>query len=59
VDRLTKIVLFFPIKMTNSVDKLARMYVNEVVKLHDVLVSIVSDRDLDLHHDCGQVSNVL
>jgi hypothetical protein len=45
VDRLTKTVLFFPIKMTNSVDKLARMYVNEVVKLHDVLVSIVSDRD--------------
>jgi hypothetical protein len=33
LDQLTKYVLFFPIKMTNSVDKLTRLYMNEVVRL--------------------------
>jgi hypothetical protein len=32
-------------KMINSVYKLAKMYVNEVVRLHGVLVLIVLDRD--------------
>ena len=32
-------------KMTDSVDKLARIYINEVVRLHGIPVSIVSDRD--------------
>jgi hypothetical protein len=41
VDRLTKSALFFPIKMTNPTNKLARLYVIEVVRLHEVLVSIV------------------
>jgi hypothetical protein len=45
VDWLTKSVLFLPIKMTDSVDKLANIYINEVVWLHGILVSIVSDRD--------------
>jgi hypothetical protein len=31
--------------MTDPVDKLAKMYVNEVVRLHGVPISIVSDRD--------------
>jgi hypothetical protein len=31
--------------MTYSVDKLAKLYVNEVIRLHGVLVSIVSYRD--------------
>jgi hypothetical protein len=31
VDRLTKYSLFLLVKMTNSVDKLAKIYVNEVV----------------------------
>jgi hypothetical protein len=31
--------------MTDPVDKLAKIYVNEVVRLHGVPVSIVSDRD--------------
>jgi hypothetical protein len=33
------------IRMTYSVDKLAKLYVNEVIRLHGVLVSIVSYRD--------------
>jgi hypothetical protein len=45
VDRLTKSVLFLPIKMTDSVDKLAKLYVNEVIRLYRVLVSIISYRD--------------
>jgi hypothetical protein len=45
VDRLTKSALFLPMKMTDSVDKLAKLYVSEVVRLHGVPVSIVSDRD--------------
>ena len=45
VDQLTKSAHFLPMKMINSVYKLAKMYVNEVVRLHGVLVSIVLDRD--------------
>jgi hypothetical protein len=45
VDRLTKSALFLPMKMTDSVDKVAKLYVNEVIRLHGVPVSIISDRD--------------
>lgn len=45
MDRLTKSVLFLPIKMTNLVDKLGKIYVNEVVILHRLLISIVSEMD--------------
>jgi hypothetical protein len=43
VDRLTKSALFLPLKMTDSVDKLAKLNVNEVIRLHGVPVSIISD----------------
>jgi hypothetical protein len=46
VDRLTKSAIFLPMRTTYSVDKLAKLHVNEVIKLHEVPVSIVSDRDL-------------
>ncbi|XP_061948281.1 uncharacterized protein LOC133671532 [Populus nigra] len=45
VDQLTKSALFLPIKMTNLVDKLPKIYINEVVRLHGIPVSIVLDRD--------------
>jgi hypothetical protein len=45
VDRLIKSVLFLPMKMTDSVDKLTKLCVNEVIKLHGVPVSIISDQD--------------
>jgi hypothetical protein len=45
VDQLTKSTLFLAMKMTNSVEKLAKLYVDEVVRLHGMSVSIVSDRD--------------
>ena len=45
VDRLTKSTHFLAIKATYSLDKLAQLYVNEIVRLHGVSTSIVSDRD--------------
>ncbi|KAK4389603.1 Transposon Ty3-G Gag-Pol polyprotein [Sesamum angolense] len=45
VDRLTKSTHFLPIRLGDSLDKLAELYVSEIVRLHGVPVSIVSDRD--------------
>ena len=44
VDKLTKTDPFLPIKKTYSTDKLARLYVNRIVCLHWVPVSIISER---------------
>ena len=46
VDRLTKSAHFFPISESISVEKLADIYVREVVVRHGVPVSMVSDRDV-------------
>ena len=43
IDKLTKTAHFLPIKKTYSTDRLARLYVNRIIYLHRVLVSIVSD----------------
>jgi len=40
-----KVYFCFPIKMTDSVDTLAKLYVNEVIRLHGVPMSIMSERD--------------
>ncbi|KAM5578041.1 hypothetical protein ABKV19_008388, partial [Rosa sericea] len=45
VDRLTKSAHFLAVKETFSIDKLAKLYVDEIVKLHGVPESITSDRD--------------
>jgi hypothetical protein len=45
IDRLTKSAHFLPIKVTDTLDKLAELYVREIVRLHRVPVSIVLDRD--------------
>ena len=45
VDRLTKSAHFLAIKETDPTEKLARMYIKEVVSRHGVPVSIISDRD--------------
>ncbi|GAB2278646.1 hypothetical protein Dimus_039301 [Dionaea muscipula] len=45
VDRLTKSAHFLPIKVTFSLDCLARLYPREIVRLQGVPVSIASDRD--------------
>jgi len=45
VDRLTKSAHFLAIRETDGTTVLAKKYVREIVKLHGVPVSIVSDRD--------------
>lgn len=45
VDRLTKSLHFFASKMTDPLDKLARTYIKEIVRLYEIRVSIVSDID--------------
>jgi hypothetical protein len=43
VDQLTKLANFIPMKMTNSAEELVPSYMKEVLRLHDVPKSIVSD----------------
>nr|GEY12137.1 putative reverse transcriptase domain-containing protein [Tanacetum cinerariifolium] len=45
VDRLTKSAHFLPIRENDSLDKLARLYLNRIVARHRILVSIICDRD--------------
>ena len=45
VDRLTKSTHFLTIRWGISLERLAELYMNEIVRLHGVPVSIVSDRD--------------
>ncbi|KAL4325296.1 hypothetical protein GQ457_11G025000 [Hibiscus cannabinus] len=46
VDRPTKSAHFIPVRVNMSFDILAEMYIREVILLHGVPTSIVSDRDL-------------
>ena len=48
IDKLTKSAHFLLVRMDYSMDQLAELYVNEIVRLHGVPLSIVSDRDLSL-----------
>ncbi|GJX43070.1 putative nucleotidyltransferase, ribonuclease H [Tanacetum coccineum] len=45
IDRLTKSAHFLPSKENDSMEKLTRQYLKEVVSRHGVPVSIISDRD--------------
>ncbi|GJS95228.1 putative reverse transcriptase domain-containing protein [Tanacetum coccineum] len=45
VDRLTKSAHFLPMRETDPMDKLARLYLKEVVTRHGIPVSIIYDRD--------------
>ncbi|KAC9683464.1 hypothetical protein E3N88_45398 [Mikania micrantha] len=45
VDRLTKSAHFLPIRESYSLERLAEIFVNEIVARHGVPISIVSDRD--------------
>ncbi|GJU15129.1 putative reverse transcriptase domain-containing protein [Tanacetum coccineum] len=45
VDRLTKSAIFTPMRETDPMDKLARIYLKEVVTRHGIPVSIICDRD--------------
>nr|GEX18788.1 putative reverse transcriptase domain, ribonuclease H-like domain, aspartic peptidase domain protein [Tanacetum cinerariifolium] len=45
VDRLTKSAHFLPIREDDTLEKLTRQYLKDVVSRHGVPVSIISDRD--------------
>nr|GEY11168.1 putative reverse transcriptase domain-containing protein [Tanacetum cinerariifolium] len=45
VDRLTKSTHFLPMREDYKMDRLARLYLNEIVARHGVLISIILDRD--------------
>ena len=45
VDRLTKSAHFPPVRTDYSLDKLAELYIKEIVRLHGIPISIISDRD--------------
>ena len=45
VDRLTKSSHFLPVRTDYSLDKLVELYIKEIVRLHGIPISIISDRD--------------
>ncbi|GJZ16622.1 putative reverse transcriptase domain-containing protein [Tanacetum coccineum] len=45
VDRLTKSAHFLPMREDYKMERLARLYLNEIVARHGVLILIISDRD--------------
>ncbi|GKC38601.1 putative reverse transcriptase domain-containing protein [Tanacetum coccineum] len=49
VDPLTKSAIFVPMRETDPMDELARMYLKEVVTRHGIPVSIICDRDPSYH----------
>ena len=46
MDILTKLTQFVSIKITYPLQKLAEIYICEIVRLHGIPSSIVSDRDM-------------
>ncbi|XP_017613684.1 uncharacterized protein LOC108458798 [Gossypium arboreum] len=45
VDQLTKSAHFIPVQIDYSLQKLSMLYISEIVRLHEVPVLIISDRD--------------
>ena len=45
VDRLTKTAHFLPMRTDYSLDKLAELYIKKIIRLHEISISIILDRD--------------
>ncbi|GKG15625.1 reverse transcriptase domain-containing protein, partial [Tanacetum coccineum] len=45
INRLTKSAHLLPMREDYKMDRLARIYINEIVARHGVLILIISDRD--------------
>ena len=56
VDQLTKSAHFLVVRMTFTQEELCQLYIYEIVWLHGVPVSIVSDRDPKFLYTFGIVS---
>ncbi|GJX98112.1 putative reverse transcriptase domain-containing protein [Tanacetum coccineum] len=60
VDRLTKSAHFLPMKETDTMERLTRLYLKEVASRHGVLVSIISDHDSRFtSHFCQSLQKAL
>ena len=46
VDQLTKSAHFLLVRTDYLLDKLVELYIEEIVRLHEIPVSIILDRDL-------------
>ena len=44
VDRLTKSAHFIPVRVKYTKEKLGELYISQIVPLHGVPISIISDR---------------
>jgi hypothetical protein len=49
VDKLNKIVAFFPINSTHKATNIAKNFMRGIFKLHGMPMTIVSDRDSKFH----------
>nr|GEX19421.1 reverse transcriptase domain-containing protein [Tanacetum cinerariifolium] len=58
VDRLTKSAHFLPMREDDTLEKLTRQYLKEVVSKHGVPVSIISDQQLSRVHSTFRVSKL-
>ena len=45
MDRLTKLAHFLAVRMTFTLEEFCKLYLQEIVQLYGVIVSIVSNRD--------------
>ena len=45
VDRLTKSAHFLPVQLDYSMDRLDKLYMNEIIRLYGMTLSIMYDRD--------------
>ena len=45
VDQLTKSAHFLVVRMTFTLEEFCKLYIQDIVRLHGVLVSIVSNQD--------------
>ena len=54
VERLTKSAHFIPVKVNYNAEKLAKLYISEIVRLHGVPLSIISDRGTNLLLSFGE-----
>ncbi|GKV24406.1 hypothetical protein SLEP1_g34021 [Rubroshorea leprosula] len=60
VDRLTKSAHFLPYKTRMQIEGFAKLYLKEIVRLHGIPVSMVSDRDSRfVSHLWGSIHNAL
>ena len=45
VDKLTKVAYFIPIKTAYKLERLEKLDIKEIIRLHGIPVTIVSNRD--------------